>query len=364
MRWWMPGGSSSACSASAWRFFLGPPAAGGRVPKDFYGVAPVTVLSPSEMTLAKRGGVTGLRPFFHWTTIEPAPGQFDFSRTDEVVRNAAAAGVELTPVLFQTPTWATCTTDIHCLFYAPTDNPTLEAGWLNFVNMVAGRYGPGGTFWTDPANQGVPVRPIRTWIVWNEENSKGYFEPDGASPSQYKRLLKLSARAIHSHDPGAKIVLGGLAGGSNVDRNAGSVPAGKFLGKLYRNGASRYFDAVALHPYSNTIADLKQEVSADRKVMTKHGHRATPVWLTELGWGSNHSSSSLSKGLHGQAKLLREAFQLILKHRKEWNVARLFWFTWRDVSPTPCLWCGHAGLFTEQLKPKPSWAAFKSFAKR
>ena len=353
-------GPLAACLAL---LLCGSGAAGAAIPKDFYGVAPVTVLSPSENSLAKHGGVDGLRPFFYWSSIEPTQGQFDFTQTDTIVRNAASAGLAITPVLFQTPTWASgCTSDRHCLYYAPIGN--LEPGWINFLDAVAARYGPGGTFWTDPANAGVPDHPIRTWIVWNEENSAGYFEPNGASPSEFEGLLRASAKAIHAHDSGAKIVLGGLAGGSNVDRNAGSIPAGKFLAKLYADGARRYFDAVALHPYSNTIKDLRQEVSADRKVMTKHGDAATPVWLTELGWGSNHSSSSLSVGIHGQAKLLRKAFQLVLAHRTEWNVARLFWFTWRDVSPTPCLWCGHAGLFTEQLQPKPSWGAFKSFAKR
>ena len=65
--------------------------------------------------------------------------------------------------------------------------------------------------------------------------------------------------------------------------------------------------------------------------MNENGARSTPLWVTELGWGSGRPDRfGLSKGPVGQARLLTAAFKLILDHRKAWNVQRLFWFDWRD----------------------------------
>jgi hypothetical protein len=149
-----------------------------------------------------------------------------------------------------------------------------------------------------------------------------------------------------------------------VDRNPGSLPADKFLAKLYKqSGAKNDFDVVALHPYSPDIKDFQDEITNDRAAIKKAHDGSTPIWLTEVGWGSNKSSSSLSKGIHGQAKLLKQAFTLVNQKRQAWNVQKLFWFTWHDVGDTPCAWCGSAGLFTKSLKAKPAWNAYKKFAK-
>jgi hypothetical protein len=333
-------------------------------PAGFYGVSPVTVLSPSEMTTAKQGGVSTIRPLFAWNNVEPAPDSFDFTRTDEIVTNATEAGVDVTPLLFQTPTWASgCISDRRCLYVPPVATPELRSEWNEYVSQLVSRYGPNGSFWDPLTRITVGYQPIRDWIVWNEENGKTYFPPK-ASPTEFAGLLARSASTIRSIDSGATIILGGLAGGSNVDHNAGSMPAAEFLTKLYKHtGAKKNFDVVALHPYSATVKNLEKEVDADRAAMKKAHAGSTPVWLTELGWGSNKSSSSLSVGVKNQAKLLKASFTLVNKKRLAWNVKKLFWFTWRDVADTPCLWCGAAGLFTKSGAAKPSWSAYKKFAK-
>ena len=65
--------------------------------------------------------------------------------------------------------------------------------------------------------------------------------------------------------------------------------------------------------------------------MKEHGDQGTPLWVTELGWGSAPPDRfGLNKGLEGQEQLLADSFKLILRHRKDWNVQRVFWFDWRD----------------------------------
>ena len=70
--------------------------------------------------------------------------------------------------------------------------------------------------------------------------------------------------------------------------------------------------------------------------MTNHGDGPTPLWLTELAWGSAPPDQfGINKGLAGQERLLRDSFKLILKTASAWNVQRLFWFLWRDPRHLP-----------------------------
>ena len=60
-------------------------------------------------------------------------------------------------------------------------------------------------------------------------------------------------------------------------------------------------------------------------------------------------------------------FELILNHRRAWNVQRVFWFDWRDPAPASklvgtCSFCLSAGLLRYTRDPKPSYLAFKKFA--
>jgi hypothetical protein len=351
----------AAAAAAAAGLLLVPGAAVAKVPGGFYGLAPSTVLNSSEFQLAHSGGVRTVRPLFGWTDIEPTQNNFSWSQTDAEMANAAANGIDLVPNLFLTPTWATgCNTGAECYYIAPLGGQK-QADWTNFLTQVVHRYGPSGTFWSDPSNVLVPYRPIRSWIIWNEEGSRGYFKPQ-ASPALYAQLLQISSNAIKAVEPGAQIVLGGLAGGAQVARNAGSFTPKKFLTQLYQEpGVKNYFDVVSLHPYSATIKEFKNEITKDRAVIKAHD-RKTPLWLTEVGWGSGHSSSHLDKGLQGQARILKSAFKAVLANRTAWKVQKVFWFTWRDVGPTQCSWCAAAGLFDINLNPKPSWAAYKHFA--
>ena len=112
----------------------------------------------------------------------------------------------------------------------------------------------------------------------------------------------------------------------------GDMNAWDFLKSIYAvPNIKNFFDAAALHPYAPTISEVQQDIQKFRSVMASHGDAATPLWITELAWGSAPPDSfGINKGLAGQAQLLTRAFKLILDHRTAWNVQRLFWYHWRD----------------------------------
>jgi hypothetical protein len=201
--------------------------------------------------------------------------------------------------------------------------------------------------------------PIRSWQIWNEPNLKIFFKPK-VSPRKYGKLVRISHSAIKHEDHGAKVLLAGMPG-------FGDFFAWRFLDALYHvHGIKHDFDAVALHPYSPNVHQLRQELSRMREVMKQHGDAHTPLWITEIGFGSAHPDGSLSKGLKGQKRALVKSFKALLRARHKWHIERAFWFDWRDPPKSAprsnCKFCPSAGLLKHNGHPKPAWHAFKRFA--
>jgi hypothetical protein len=127
------------------------------------------------------------------------------------------------------------------------------------------------------------------------------------------------------------------------------------------------FDAVGHHAYAPSLDKIRKAIKRVREVMAKHHDRATPLWLTELGWGSDSpDGEGINLGLEGQATMLNRSFKMILANRTAWNVQRIYWFDWRDPAEgshyaTICGRCGSAGLTTYERASKPSHDAFLAF---
>jgi hypothetical protein len=200
--------------------------------------------------------------------------------------------------------------------------------------------------------------PIDSWQIWNEPNLSKYFAPAPSAP-EYAKLVRISHDAIKNRDPKARIVLAGMPGN-------GDVKAWTFLDDLYdQPGFEQSFDAAALHPYGRNVDEVGHQIRDVRAAMNRNGGRATPLWITELGWGSGRPDRfGLSKGPVGQARLLTAAFKLILNNRRAWNVQRLMWFDWRDPSSAQagkCSFCATAGLLNYDRSRKPAYFAFRRF---
>jgi len=172
----------------------------------------------------------------------------------------------------------------------------------------------------------------------------------------YARLVRISAGALRSVDPGAKVLLAGLFGQPlEIPPN---VAAAGFLAGVYRMpGVAASFDAVALHPYVAHAKAIGPKVRALRRVMRRNGDANKPLWVTEMGWGSDGFESRWERGYRGQARELNQAMRLLTRNRTRWRVARVFWFTVVDA-PHRCQFCDSAGLLTGSGQRKPAWFAF------
>jgi hypothetical protein len=344
------------------------PRGGG--PSAFIGISPQTTLHRGDLRLMRRTGIGSLRFLIYWSQSEPAPGVFDWAPSDALMTLTSRYGFERLPVIWGSPSWVAPTPAGRCRFTAarcsalrlPVHSPAQRRAWSTFLQAVVARYGPSGTFWA--LHPELPRDPIRTWQIWNEENDHRYAE---ASVRGYADLLRGSAPAIRSVDPGARIVLGGLYA---TPRTKPSLDATTFLDRLYRHpGIRDLFDGVALHPYAADPSLMAADISALRAVMRRHGEGHQGLYITEFGWGSQTRAAGGDKFERGpvlQAEYLKRAWEILLANRRRWNLRAAYWFTWQDISAavTPCDFCDSAGLLRLNGRPKPALHSFAQVTHR
>jgi hypothetical protein len=330
---------------------------------EFFGIAQGALDAPDAQGMANVG-VHIERFQLKWRSVEPTQGNYDWADRDWLVGALASRGIRPAPFVWGSPAWV----GNGAAARPPLDTPADITAWQNFLKATVARYGPGGSFWATTYKQrfgddAVPL-PIQSWQIWNEPNLKKFFSPGATleqSAQKYARLLSLSRDAIKSRDPQARLVLAGMPG-------YGDVTAWKFLNNLYQvSGFRDDMDVAALHPFAPNLDELRREIDAYRSVMETRNDAATPLWITELAWGSGDPDQfGLNKTPEGQKQLLIDAYKLILSNRSEWNIQRLFWFLWHDPEPgsyyaTLCSICGTAGLVDYSRVPKPAYTAFQSF---
>jgi polysaccharide biosynthesis protein PslG len=333
-------------------------AAAKGVPHSFFGVVPWLEFQGADYQRLAEAKVHNARTPFYWPSIEPTKGAYDWKVTDKFVGTLALYHVRVLPFLNGSPSWVA--SDAR---KPPLKSKKARKHWQQFVQACVERYGPKGEFWR--IHPDIPKVPITAWQIWNEQNNPNYFSPK-PKPKKYAKLVKLSRHAIRSKDKHGKIVLGGMFG---KPEPKGSMTAPKFLGKFYKaKGIKRAFNAVAVHPYAPSIHNLKKQMTKLHKVI-KRKHDNAKMWITEMGWGSAKPSKKwpLLKGAQGQKTMLKKSFHLLIKHRKQWHLKRVYWFLWRDAAPdapTNCSFCKSSGLFRYDFQPKPAWNAFLKITRR
>jgi hypothetical protein len=167
--------------------------------------------------------------------------------------------------------------------------------------------------------------------------------------------VRISHDAITQADPHARILLAGMPGFTGFH-------AWRYLDRLYHQpGVKSAFDAVALHPYAPDARHVTTQIKRIRRVMGANRDAGTPIWITELGWGSDDPDKfGINKGVRGQRRMLHRTLPRLEHTRRHWNLQRVFWFDWRDPAPGSrgCSFCKSSGLFRYDGTPKPAWHAF------
>ncbi|MEA2375249.1 MAG: polysaccharide biosynthesis protein PslG [Thermoleophilaceae bacterium] len=341
-------------------------AAGRSIPSSFFGavwdgkVTKGITLDTRDQVFGQMAmaGVESIRTNFDWARAQTKPGgAFDFRITDSLVSQAGAHGLDVLPVVILAPDWAR--RDKFTDFSPPRD-PNEYAAYLT---ALIGRYGPDGSFWT--LHPELTPRPIRDWQVWNEPHLPYQWtiprKEDYARG--YGRLLRVAYRAVKKADPGANVVLAGLANSSP-----------SYLAHLYQKGHIKgYYDLAAIHPYTRKPSGVLELIQRFRTVMRKNHDSLKPVWVTELGLPSSKgrvkSKNYLQTTDKGMAKFLTGSYRALVKRylSVQSSTARVYWYDWASRYKGGNIfnytglytWDGHSG-FTE----RKALAAYRASAQK
>ncbi len=220
----------------------------------------------SAIALARQLHAKVVRIEVPWSVMEPrAPGQIEpnaLAYTDRVVTDATADGMRVMVLVQSTPCWASsapATLLRGCVpgRVGPANAwpPTQPSAFAAFVAFLASRYG-------------ADLAAIEIWNEPDQANEDYLAGPHKAE--RYAQLVRAAYPAIKQASPGVPVLAGALVGSN-----------GAFLRAMYAAGIKGYYDGLAVHYYTLTLASLR----SIRAVQLANGD-TTPLWLNEFGWSS------------------------------------------------------------------------------
>jgi polysaccharide biosynthesis protein PslG len=338
------------------------PSASAALPPGFIGItsedafADVGAYRSQTLGAQRALGVQLIRQTFDWSRIEPSPGTYDLATHDDYVSSLATHGMRVLPILFNPPHFRLGRTSGRASC-APHSFDTFAA----FAQALVRRYGPNGSLWAE--RPWLPKVPISSWQIWNEPNL-GIYWCNRSSARQYVRMLRAVGGAIKKVDPKAEIVTAGLP----PSKLSSAVPIERYIRQMYRAGAKKAFDTMAINSYAKNRAELRTLLRTIRRIMNRNRDKRAPIWITELGWGDVGPAHRFIVGAEGQAKRISSSFSEILRQRERMRLRGVVYFTWRDAAPYPPLyrdlWGLHTCLLDASANPKPAYYAFRDAVAR
>ena len=281
----------------------------------------------STMSAMAAAGDKWVRIDVDWAAVEATRGSYNWSFEDTAIRSAVNAGLTVDAILDYAPSWA-----------VSLGQPSAKA-FATFATQAVKRYSALG---------------VHVYEVWNEENL-GWSWNDSVSVTSYGQLLQRGYKAIHGADAHSVVLLGGLGMGPAGMDNFLAVDPYTFLSQLYADGYGRYFDAVAIHPYSGQDAPLTNDPSNNLfpelpsfySLMQSYGDGGKKIWVTEYGY---HTSGLGSVTEQQQADYLTTAIEAIMG--EPW-AGPFFIYNWQDDSSQSY------GLLRADGSAKPALAVFE-----
>ena len=244
--------------------------------------------------------------------------------------------------------------------------PKHVSDYTAYLRALVLRYGPAGSFWDQHPE--LPRRPQRDWQIWNEPHLDFYWSTKGrrrnAWAPEYARLLKASKRTIEAIDPGATIVLAGLADF-----------AWDHLDRLNRSRIRRHFDVAALNLFTGRPKLLIKGINRFRAALRRGREARKPIWVTETTWPAGKNRVPVPEPLwqrawyttdSGMAGRLRGAYRLTARRASRLRIGRVYWYTWASAYRDGDLF-DYAGLvrYREgEFEPQPALAAYADVARR
>ncbi len=206
-------------------------------------------------------GVKWARVQTGWCKCEQQKGVYNFIWLDRIVDNLIRRGIKpwfnvgYGNKLYMKDTYGEASVGFVPLYYG---EECLTA-WKNYCRALAGHY----------------LSRVAHYEIWNEPNIPCFWQPKGASPQDYARLIDLTQKEIRGVQPSAKI--GGCISGYQ----------GRYLQEFADAGILGKIDFFSLHPYVQLPEqDWAQSVAYLKRKFTVKEAQKVVVWQGESGFAS------------------------------------------------------------------------------
>jgi len=228
-----------------------------------------------EIAVARSLHAKAVRVELPWPVLQPdGPGALDarpLPYLDRLLADASNSGIAVIELVDSSPCWAS-SAPAQLRADCQPNSPSAARGWppsnpadfAALLSALAARYG----------NE---LTAVEVWNEPDQANEKYFAGPEKAL--RYAALLKAAYVAVKQADPNIKVLGGSLVGSDGV-----------FLRKLYAAGIKGFYDGLAVHFYTLTLAALREF----RAVQLANGDSA-PLWLDEFGWSSCYPKQKIEE---------------------------------------------------------------------
>jgi hypothetical protein len=271
-----------------------------------------------------------------WAEIEPTQGLRDWSRTDAVVNELEAAGIETLFVIYGSPAWINGSGDP---FVVPTDPAAFNAwvaAYTNFIRAAVDRY----------------RGRVKKWEIGNEPNEYYFWKPD-RNYAQYLQWYEAMVAAMRQEDPAAQLAVGGITG---LYVGCCAPYGNEWISQLIDDGAP--VDYIGIHTYPDHAPDVHEDyepnfddIEGIHTLLVAKGSPAT-LWVTEWGWPTAGSFSNTV-----QAQFIKRSFEILRDNYTYVGLATYFLDYDRTLSADKY----YHGVLYDDLAPKPSAAEVAAF---
>ena len=297
------------------------------------------------LPFARNTGVKWARVQTGWQRAETTPGVYDFGWLDEIVDGLRDAGIQpWLSLSFGNGLYMDGAEPLPPrgnFFFSPTRfGEKGKTGWTNYCKAMAEHF----------------KDRVFHWEVWNEPNAGFLRKPNmgkviqAEEPEVYAELVAITAKALRSVQPEAKVIGGAISG---------CAICNEYIQGLFDNGIAEHIDCFSYHPYQ-AVPEIfyEQRLKFIRDLIAASGKNIT-IWQGENG------RTSRSKEEEGrQARYLTRRYLTDLRMEVEVSSYFLICDVGNGYLPNGQL---HSyGILDatdpDHYRPKLSYRAMQSFA--
>jgi hypothetical protein len=312
-------------------------------PLSRYSIDVIADTSPATLDLVKAAGAGAVRVYLSWKSLEPnnvPPAQYNWAAYDAAFKAMADRGLQPITLVQDCPPWA-CTRP---------DGPIRAervGDFVEFMGALVARYSKS---------------PYDThhWEFWNEPDSTaaagGINYHWGTYGARYAAMLGAVRPAMKAADPGAQLIMGGVAY-DNFQEGGGPFVR-RFVDDVLGAGGGQYLDAFNFHYYVQNIhwCSLTDKLNELRGKLKAHNLNL-PIISTETGFTSDpqFGSNDDMQSLYVAQAYAQSAGERMLSTT---------WFLIKDFQDDVPGWgiFLKSGLYSQAGAPKPSQQAYKAAA--